>query len=184
MDDAPDGPQDDETEPAILVATVGPLDPVVALLREFLHRSGAIRAVALMEHGVGEGPALVDVGQLLPIEVVVDEQTYQLPHAIELDVPEPDVPDVRQLPTFEVNRETGEIAAMIGGVEHYAEAVIGLTRRVGPRDVVIATWRTNDDDAPISISARGSDPIVISLGDEEYEMEPGWPPPAAAPPSF
>jgi hypothetical protein len=181
MDDAPGtGQQDDDVEPAELVASVGPLDPVVALLREFLHRSGAIRAVALMEHGVGEGPALVDVGQLLPIEVVVDEQTYQLPHAIELDVPEPDVPDVRQLPPFEVDRESGQIAAMIGGVEHYAEAVIGLTRRVGPRDVVVATWRTNDPETPISISARGQDPIVITLGEDEYEMEPGWPPPARA----
>lgn len=181
MDDAPGpDPQRDDDEPAVLVASVGPLDPVVALLREFLHRSGAIRAIALMEHGVGEGPALVDVGQLLPIEVVVDEQVFQLPHAIELDVPEPDVPEVRQLPPFEVDRETGEIAAMIGGVEHYAEAVIGLTRRIGPRDAVIATWRTNDPDTPISISARGNDPLVITLGeDDEYEMEPGWPPPAA-----
>ncbi len=182
MDDAPqpgtDGEQDAENYE--LVASVGPLDPVVALLREFLHHSGAIRAVALVDHGLGDGPALVDVGQLLPIEVVVDERTLRMPHAIELDVPAPDVPNVRQLPAFEVDRTTGEIAAMIGGLEHYAEAVISMTRRVGPRDVVMATWTTNDPQAPISITARGHDPVVVSLGEDEYEMEPGWPPPAAA----
>jgi len=181
MDDVPHSSDpagiDEEVE---LVASVGPLDPVVALLREFLHRSGAVRAVALVDHGVGEGPALVDVGQLLPIDVVVDGRTLRLPHAIALDVPQPDVPEVRQLPAFEVDRRTGEIAAMIGGLEHYAEAVLGMTRRVGPRDVVMATWTTNDPGAPLSISARGHDPIVISIGEDEYEMEPGWPPPAAA----
>ncbi|WP_372788518.1 hypothetical protein [Paraconexibacter sp.] len=182
MDDAPHtGPDTGQDADAYeLVASVGPLDPVVALLREFLHHSGAVRAVALIDHGLGEGPALVDVGQLLPIEVVVDERTMRMPHAVELDVPPPDVPNVRQLPPFEVNRETGEIASMIGGLEHYAEAVLGMTRRVGPRDVVMATWSTNDPDAPISITARGHDPLVVSLGEDEYEMEPGWPPPAAA----
>jgi hypothetical protein len=25
------------------------------------------------------------------------------------------------------------------------------------------------------VSARGDDPVVLSLGDEQFEMEPGWP---------
>ena len=37
-----------------LVGSVGPLDTVVVALREFLHRSGAVRAVA----GVGLGLAV------------------------------------------------------------------------------------------------------------------------------
>lgn len=178
MDEEPQEHVDDE--PIDVVTTVGALDPVVALLREFLHRSGALRAVALMEQPGGEEPALVDCGQLAPIEVVADGRRVVLPHAIELDVPAPDVPEVRQLPPFEVTPATGEIAAMIGGLEHYAEAVVGLTRRVGPRDVVMATWATTTHDVPLSISARGKDPIIIALGEEQYEMEPGWPPPRRA----
>lgn len=181
MDEAPPPAHDEhDDDPVDLVASVGPLDPVVALLREFLHRSGAIRAVALLEQAPGEEPALVDCGQLLPIEVVADGRRMHLPHAIELDVPEPDVPEIRQLPHFEVDPESGQIASMIGGMEHYAEAVIGLTRRVGPRDVIMVTWRTNRPEAPLSISARGNDPLIVALGEEQYEMEPGWPPPAAA----
>lgn len=178
MDEEPHGQPDDE--PIDVVTTVGVLDPVVALLREFLHRSGAKRAVALMEQPGGEEPALVDCAQLAPIEVVVDGRRVVLPHAIELDVPAPDVPEVRQLPPFEVTPETGEVATMIGGLEHYAEAVVGLTRRVGPRDVVMATWATTTHDVPLSISARGKDPIIVVLGEEQYEMEPGWPPPRRA----
>lgn len=179
MDDGPGGQAEDgEDEPIDVVTTVGDLDPVVALLREFLHRSGAIRAVALMEQPGGEEPALVDCARLAPIEVVTDGRRVVLPHAIELDVPDPDVPDVRQLPPFEVTPETGEIATMIGGLEHYADAVIGLTRRVGPRDVVMATWATTTHDVPISISARGKDPVIVALGEEQYEMDQGWPPPA------
>jgi hypothetical protein len=178
MEDAPREPGDDE--PIDVVTTVGPLDPVVALLREFLHRSGALRAVALMEQAPGEEPALVDCARLAPIEVVRDGRRVVLPHAVELDVPDPDVPDVRQLPPFDVTPETGEIATMIGGLEHYAEAVIGLTRRIGPRDVVVATWATTTHDVPLSISARGKDPLIIVLGEEQYEMDPGWPPPVRA----
>jgi hypothetical protein len=38
-------------------------------------------------------------------------------------------------------------------------------------------FRTSDDDAPLGITARagGAEPIVLSLGEEEFEMDPGWP---------
>src|SRR3954462_6240412 len=54
-----------------LVASVGPLDRVVVLLREFLHRSGALRAVAVVAGEPGEDPAVVDVRRLHPTEVEV-----------------------------------------------------------------------------------------------------------------
>jgi hypothetical protein len=40
-------------EPIDLVGSVGALDEVVVTLREFLHRSGAVRAVAVVERGAG-----------------------------------------------------------------------------------------------------------------------------------
>ena len=72
-----------------VVASVGPLDAVVVLLREFLHRSGAVRAVAVVEGAPGDEPAVVDVRRLYPTEVEVGDRTVLLPHAIELDVPPP-----------------------------------------------------------------------------------------------
>ena len=56
-----------------LVGSVGPLDAVVVALREFLHRSGAVRAVAVVDREPGEGPAVVDCARLAPIDALRSE---------------------------------------------------------------------------------------------------------------
>jgi len=161
-------------EPVDVVQSVGELDAVVVLLREFLHRSGAVRAVAVIDRGADA--AMVDCTRLQPIEVTADGRTVVLPHAIELDAPALPVPDVKQLPPFEVRAEAGEVASPLGGMEHYALAVHALSAAVpGGRSVALATWPTNDPQAPLSITARSGDPFTISLGETLYEPEPGWP---------
>jgi hypothetical protein len=165
-----------------LVASVGPLDPVVVLLREFLHRSGALRAVAVVEGGAGEEPAIVDVRRLRPTEVEAGGRVVLLPHAIELDVPAPaELPGVRQMAPFDVDAEKGEIAAPLGGVAHLAGAVRDLAGLLGGRNVAMVQFETSQPDAPLAITARAgaTDPLVLALGEEEFEMEPGWPDPPA-----
>ena len=85
------------------------------------------------------------------------------------------MPDVRQLPAFDVDRATGEVSSPLGGLEHYAIAVRELAQRLGPGSVALVTFETSDADTPLSITARGEEPLVLSLGEDEYEMEPGWP---------
>jgi hypothetical protein len=164
-----------EDEPVDLVASVGPLDGTVALVREFLHRSGALRALALVEGAPGEPPALVDCARLAPVEVTVAERTVHLPHSIELDVEPPAVPEVRRLPPFEVDPEGGVVTGPIGGIEHLAQAVRALATQLGGRNVAVVQFETTTPDMPLSITARSGEPIVLSLGDEQYEMQPGWP---------
>jgi hypothetical protein len=160
-----------------LVASVGPLDVVVVTLREFLHRSGAVRAVAVVDREPGEGAAVVDCGRLQPIEVDYGERVVHLPHSIELDVEPAALPEMRMLPPFEVDAAQAEIAAPIGGVAHLAAAVRDLAAALGGRNVAMAQFATDDPQAPLAITARadGSEPIVLALGEEEYPMEPGWP---------
>jgi len=160
-----------------LVGSVGTLDPVVVALREFLHRSGAVRAVAVVERDPGESPAVVDCGRLLPIEVDFGDHIVHLPHGIELDAEPPPLPDVRQLPPFQVDADQGEIAAPLGGVAHLAAAVRDLAAALGGRNVAMAQFATDDPEAPLAITARadGSEPVVLALGEEEFPMEPGWP---------
>jgi hypothetical protein len=161
-----------------VVASVGPLDGVVVLLREFLHRSAALRAVAVVEGEPGDEPAVIDVRRLQPTEVEIGDRTVLLPHAIELDVaPPPGLPTVRQMAPFEVDADAGEIAAPPGGVAHLAGAVRDLATLLGGRNVAMVQFETNDADAPLAITARagGADPIVLALGEEEFEMDPGWP---------
>ena len=164
---APDGPVD-------VVATVGALDPTVVLLREFLHRSGAIRAVAVV--GLEDDVALVDVGRLEPVEVTIGERVVQLPHALALDAAVLMIPEVRQLPAFDVDPASGEVNSPLGGLEHYAIAVRQLAGLLGANNVALATWETTSPDVPLSITARASeDVLILALGEEEFEMEPGWP---------
>lgn len=166
-------PEDEQDAPIDVVASVGDLDAVVVLLREFLHRSGAVRAVAVVDEE--PEPALVDCMRLQPIEVTREGHLVVLPHAIELDAEELPVPDVRQLPPFEV-RPGDEIAAPLGGLEHYALAVRALAAALpGARSVALATWSTQDPERPLSITGREDEPFVLSLGAEEFEMEPDWP---------
>jgi hypothetical protein len=159
-----------DPEPIDVVTTVGALDAVVVLLREFLHRSGAVRAVAVVDQE--DGAAIVDCGRLAPIEVAVGGRHVVLPHAIELDAPALPVPEVAQLPPFEVNADHAEVASPLGGLEHYARAVRALADVLpGARSLALATWTTSDPETPLSISARGSEPFVVSLGDEQFEMD-------------
>jgi hypothetical protein len=160
-----------------LVASVGALDDVVVLLREFLHRSGALRAVALVEGEPGEGPSIVDCSRLQPIEVQAGERTMILAHSAELDATPPDLPAVRRWPPFEVDAQAAEIAAPPGAVANVANAVRELAELLGGRNVAMAQFETSDPEAPLAITARadGDEPLVLALGEEQFEMAPGWP---------
>lgn len=175
--DLPAGVDDEaEVETIDVVTTVGDLDPIVVTLREFLHHSGAIRAAALLPPASEEDPpSLVDCSRLAPIEVTRDGVTVHLPHALPLDAEPLVLYDVKLLPPFEVKPDEGHIAAPLGGMEHYGYAVRALARTLGEGAVALITFNTNDPEAPLSLTARIGDPIVVSLGEEEYEMEPGWP---------
>jgi hypothetical protein len=164
----------DPDAPIDVVATVGALDPTVMLLREFLHRSGAVRAVAVVE--LEDDVALVDVRRLLPVEVTIGERVVHLPHALQLDAAVLMVPEVKQLPAFDVDPVTGEVNSPLGGLEHYAIAVRQLAQILGEQNVALASWETTTPEVPLSITARASeDVLILALGEEEFEMEPGWP---------
>jgi hypothetical protein len=174
-----DEPLEVEAEVEVeVVASVGALDATVVLLREFLHASGALRAVAVVERPDGEGEAVVDCGRLAPIEVDLGERLLALPHAIELDAPVPALPEVRQLPPFEVDAAAGSLAGPLGGAEHLARAVRALAELLGGQSVALVQFETTDPGAPLAITARagGAEPLVLALGEEEFEMQPGWPP--------
>jgi hypothetical protein len=156
-----------DDQPIDLVATVGDLDPVVATLRDVLHRSGALRVVAVVDRAE---PAIIDVGRLLPVEVQVGERLVHLPHAMDLDA-EPIVePALRQLPPFEVDATTGEVIGTIGGLDHLADAMRELSRALGGRSVAMAQYATTTPDVPLSVTARGDEPVVVAIGEEEFEL--------------
>ena len=146
------------------------LDRAAAALREFLHRSGALRAQALVDAGPDSPPALVACSRLGPIEVVVGDRELELPHGIELDAEPPDLGDVRQMPPFEISIERGEVTGTIGGLQHLAAAVSRLAEAIGGRTVAVVEFETTSADVPLALSARHGEAVVVTLGDETYEL--------------
>ncbi len=164
-----------------IVASVGALDATVVILREFVHRSGALRAVGLVDRDPGVGPAIVECGRMTAIEVDLGDRIVQLPHGIELDVAIPLLPSVRQLPPFEVDAANGEIAGTIGGLDHLVAGVCGLADALGGRNVAMAVFETTNAELPLAITARsgGGEPVVIAIGEDQFEFEPAGQPPDA-----
>jgi len=149
-----------------LVASAGELDNVVAALREFIHRSGALRVVAVTPD------SMVDCPRLAPIEVTTRSATVALPHAIELDVSDPiGVPSVVQPPPFEVDPGALEVRSPIGVLEAMGDAVRAMAIAIGPTVVVMATFPTLPPEHALSITARGAEPLVFAMGEELFELD-------------
>ncbi len=165
------------TEPSVdLVASVGPLDPVVALLRELLHAATANRALAVIVQP-GDEPAVVDVERLSPIEVTVGDHVRHLPHTIELDAAVPGLPEFPALGPFDADPETGDIAAPLGGVERRAIDTRAAAALLGGANVLQLHWDTTRPGVSFSVTARADDgePLVLGIGEESFPMPAGWP---------
>ncbi|MBI5104820.1 MAG: hypothetical protein HZB46_07525 [Solirubrobacterales bacterium] len=170
---------EDDDLPVDLVATAGPLDPVIVTLRDVLHRSGALRVAAVVDLGAAgasdpDAAAVVDVGRLLPVEVQVGDRKVHLPHALELDARPLGHVDVRQLPPFEVDPSSGEVVGTIGGLQHLGEAARELVALLGGRSVALLQVPTTTPDLPLTLTARIGEPVLVAIGEEEFELpEPG-----------
>lgn len=153
------------------VASLGELDRTAAALREFVHRSGALRASALVDRG--EAPsAVVETGRLLPVLATEEGRLRRLPHGARLDVELPPMPAVKQLPPMDVDAATGEVAGPLGGLEHLARAVRDLAAALGGRTTVAAEFESTDAETPLGLAGRAGEPVVVLLGDETFELEP------------
>jgi hypothetical protein len=167
-DERNDFPDDEEID---LVASVGPLDAVVETLRDVLHRSGALR-VAVVVDMPDDGPAaLVDVGRLAPVEVRIADRVMHLPHAIELEAEALSTSiELRQLPPFDVEPTTGQVTGTLGGLDMLADAMKDLAALLGGRSVAIAVYQTTTPGIDLTVTARGDEPVLVTLGDQEWEL--------------
>ena len=155
-----------DVEEIDLVASAGPLDNVVVALREFIHRSGALRVVAVT------ADSMVDCPRLAPIEVTTQGSTVALPHAIELEVADTiEVPSVLQPPPFEVDPDALEVRSPIGVLQAMGDAVRSLANAIGPSVVVMATFPTLPPEHALSITARGAEPLVYALGEQLFDVD-------------
>jgi hypothetical protein len=150
---------------------------VAVTLRAFVRAAGAVVAVLVLDQGEQTAPLLVECPAEGAITLSEGERTVAL-DADRLAAVALPLPDVRALPPFEVDALRAEITAPLGGVEHHARAVRSLADAFPGRSVLTVTFATSDPDTPLQLAARSGDPMVLALGEEQFEMDPGWPPDA------
>lgn len=148
---------------------------VAVTLRAFVAAAGAEEATLLLDQGAEIPPLLVECPAGGPVTLSEGEDVVQL-DADRLAVEPLPLPDVRALPPFEVDAVRAEITSPLGGVEHHARAVRALVDAFPGRSVLAVTFATTDPDTPLQLAARRDDPLVLALGDEQFEMGAGWPP--------
>ena len=144
-------------------------------LRAFTTAASALTALLMLDQGAETPPLLIECPALGPAELSEGEEAVvQLDPALLAAAPLA-LPDVRALPPFDVDALRAEIVAPLGGIEHLARAVRELADAFPGRSVLSVAFATNDPETPLHLSARAGDPMVLSLGEEQFEMGPDWP---------
>ena len=147
---------------------------VVVTLRAFVAAAGAELAVLLLDQGADVPPLLVECPAEGQVTLSEGEETVAL-DAGRLAATPLALPDVRALPPFDVDTVRAEITSPLGGVEHRARAVRAVADHFPGRSVLTVAFATTDPETPLHIAARTDDPIVLGIGEEQYEMDPAWP---------
>lgn len=144
------------------------LDLAVALARELLHASGALRVSVALDSAA---PAIVECERLRAIVVRDgDGNARELPHDAAGDVALPELPFMRQLPAFDVDPADGRVAGVLGGLEMLGRAVRDVAALLPGASVVAADYETSDPAVPLGIAARAGEPLVVLLGEHEFEL--------------
>lgn len=147
------------------------LETIAATLLDYVRASGALMATAAVEGATVTADVNGDV--LAERDDAPGPQPLDAAGATPLDLGI----EVRALPPFDVDEASGEVRGMIGALEHFAEGVSAIARVLGGRSVALVQFPTTDEETLFALSAREGEGIVVVVGDEQYEMDPDWPPP-------
>ncbi len=147
---------------------------IAVTLRAFVRASGALEATLLLDQGEEVPPLVVECPSDGPVVLAEGEEVVQLDAERLAAEPLP-LPQVRALPPFEVDAVRAEVTAPLGGVEHQARAVRELAEVFPGRSALVVAFATTDPETPLTLAARGGEPMILALGEEQFSMGPGWP---------
>jgi hypothetical protein len=116
-------------------------------------------------------PAMIECRRLGAIVVHEHDAEHELPHDAVADVALPELPMMRQLPPFEVDAATGSVAGVLGGLEMLGRAVRDLAGLLPGASVVAAEFETTDPACPLGLAGRPGEPVVVLLGEHEFELD-------------
>ncbi len=143
-------------------------DLAVALARELLHTTGALRVSIALD---ASPPAVVECARFGAIVVTEEGAEHALPHDAAGDVDLPPLPLMRQLPPFEVDAASGKVAGVLGGLEMLGRVVREIAGLLPGASVVAAEFETTDPACPLGLAGRPGEPVAVLLGEHEFELE-------------
>jgi hypothetical protein len=116
-------------------------------------------------------PAVLDCERFGAVVVRLADAEHELAHDAAADVTLPELPLMRQLPPFEVDAATGAVAGVLGGLEMLGRAVRELAALLPGESVVAAQFETTDPDTALGLAGRAGEPVVVLLGEHEFELD-------------
>jgi hypothetical protein len=143
-------------------------DLAIALARELLHGAAALRVSIALD---GDPPAIVSCERFGAVVVHEHDVELELAHDAGADVELPALPLMRALPPFEVDADTGTVAGVLGGLEMLGRAVRALAALLPGESVVAAEFETSDPGCPLGLAGRAGEPVVVLLGEHEFELD-------------
>lgn len=151
-----------------LTGPSAPLELAIALARELLHATGALRVRIAVDL---DPPVVVGCERFGAIVVSDARADRVLPHDAAADVALAALPLMRQLPAFEVDAAAGSVAGVLGGLEMLGRAVRGLAALLPGETVVAADFETTDPDSPLGLAGRHGQPVAVLLGEHAFELD-------------
>jgi hypothetical protein len=147
---------------------------MVGTLRAVLERSGALRAVVLVDRGDEALPVVLDCDVEGSVDVAEGDEPVPWPEEW-LDAQPLDLPPLGPVPALQVDLAAGTVTAPLGGLDNAARAVRAVAELLPGRSVATVGFATSDPDAPLFLAAREGEALVASLAGEEYELPADWP---------
>jgi len=158
------------------VADAPDVPRILATLQAFLEGSEALRAVLLLDRGDAAEPVVVDCLLDGSAEVAEGENVRALADYEWLDAaPLGPLPPLRSFGPLDVDFSALTVTAPFGALDFVARAVRDTAALFPGRSVLSAGFESTDPDRPLFLTARRDEPMVATLGDEEYELPRGWP---------
>lgn len=149
----------------------------VATLHTLLAGMDALRAVLLLDRGEGFEPAVVDCAADGSAEVEEFGEARALGPADWLDAAPLDLPPLAAPPELIVDLGEGTVMTPLGILDGTARTVRAAAELFPGGSVLTVGFATTESEVPLFIAARRGEPLVVSLGEAEYEMPADWPAP-------
>lgn len=149
---------------------------IVATLQAFLEGAEALRAVLLLDRGDAAGPLVVDCLLDGSAEVAEGEDVRAVAEPEWLDAtPLGPLPPLRSFGPLDVDFSALTVTAPFGALDFVARTVRDTAALFPARSVLAVGFESTDPARPLFLTARRDEPMVVTLGDEEYELPRGWP---------